>query len=120
MTKCRREHSAGFLATLRMTGGEGLGMTRRSVTCLKKMLIVNAELVKKMDDNHGDIGRSELIDFLIDNQLKEESKNMIGLAGRNFTSFSKERKNYCAVSWSSLSATDWTWASSTMIKNFST
>lgn len=38
------------------------------------MLIVDAELVKKIDDNRGDIGRSEFINFLIESGLKEKEE----------------------------------------------
>ena len=40
----------------------------------KRMLIVPVELVKKIDDNRGDMNQAEFIDFLIDSQLKEEAK----------------------------------------------
>lgn len=40
----------------------------------RRMLIVPAELVKKIDDNRGDMSQAEFIDFLIDGQLKEEAK----------------------------------------------
>jgi hypothetical protein len=40
----------------------------------KRMLIVDAELVKKIDDNRGDLGQSEFINFLIDSGLKEKEK----------------------------------------------
>ena len=40
----------------------------------KRMLIMPAELVKKIDDNRGDMTQVEFIDFLIDGQLKEETK----------------------------------------------
>ena len=40
----------------------------------KRMLIVPAELVKKIDDNRGDMTQAEFVDFLIDGQLKEEIK----------------------------------------------
>ena len=40
----------------------------------KRMLIVPAELVKKIDDNRGDMSQAEFIDFLIDGQLKEETQ----------------------------------------------
>jgi hypothetical protein len=40
----------------------------------KRMLIVDAELVKKIDDNRGDIGRSEFINFLIESGLKEKEE----------------------------------------------
>ena len=37
----------------------------------KRMLIVDAEVVGKIDENRGDLSRSEFLDFLIDSQLKE-------------------------------------------------
>ncbi len=40
----------------------------------KRMLIMAAELVKKIDDNRGDMSQAEFIDFLINNQLKKETK----------------------------------------------
>ena len=40
----------------------------------KRMLIVPAELTKKIDDNRGDMGQAEFIHFLIDNQLKKGTK----------------------------------------------
>ena len=41
----------------------------------KRMLIVPAELVKKIDDNRGDMSQAEFIDFLIESQLKQEAKD---------------------------------------------
>ncbi len=40
----------------------------------KRMLIVPAELIRKIDENCGDMGQAEFIEFLIDSQLKEEPK----------------------------------------------
>ncbi len=40
----------------------------------KRMLIVPAELTKKIDENRGDVSRADFIDFLIDGRLKEETK----------------------------------------------
>ncbi len=40
----------------------------------KRMLIVPAELVKKIDENRGDMTQAEFINFLIDSQLKNETK----------------------------------------------
>ena len=40
----------------------------------KRMLIVPAELVKRIDANRGDMSQYEFINFLIDSQLKEEAK----------------------------------------------
>jgi len=41
----------------------------------KRMLVVPAELVKKLDENRGDMSQADFINFLIDNQLKQVSKN---------------------------------------------
>lgn len=42
----------------------------------KRMLIVPAELVDRIDENRGDMSQAEFIDFLIDSQLKEETKGL--------------------------------------------
>ena len=39
----------------------------------KRMLIVPAELVKKIDDNRGDMSQAEFIEFLVDSKLYESS-----------------------------------------------
>lgn len=39
----------------------------------KRMLILPAETVEKIDENRGDMNQAEFIEFLIDGQLKEES-----------------------------------------------
>ena len=39
----------------------------------KRMMVVPAELVKKIDDNRGEMSQVEFIDFLIESQLKEET-----------------------------------------------
>ena len=36
----------------------------------KRMLILPAELVKKIDDNRGDVPQAEFLDFLIESHLK--------------------------------------------------
>jgi hypothetical protein len=58
----------------------------------KRMLIIDAELVKKIDDNRGDTGRSEFIDFLIENQFKEESKKQNGVTREEFHQFQEGTK----------------------------
>ena len=58
----------------------------------KRMLIVDAELVKKIDDNRGDVGRSEFIDFLIESQFKGESKNQGGVTREEFRQFQEGTK----------------------------
>ena len=37
----------------------------------KRMLIVPAELVQKIDNNRGDMSQAEFVDFLINSQLQE-------------------------------------------------
>ena len=58
----------------------------------KRMLIVDAELVKKIDDNRGDMSRSEFINFLIESQLKEESKKQSGVTREEFHQFQEGTK----------------------------
>ena len=58
----------------------------------KRMLIVDAELVKKIEDNRGDMSRSEFINFLIDSQLKEESKRHEGVTREEFHQFQEGTK----------------------------
>ena len=41
----------------------------------KKMLIIDTEVITKIDDNRGDMNRSEFLNFLIDSQFKEEAGN---------------------------------------------
>jgi len=60
----------------------------------KRMLIVDAELVKRIDDNRGDLGRSEFIDFIIESQLKEkqEGKKQGGVTPEEFHQFQEGTK----------------------------
>jgi hypothetical protein len=58
----------------------------------KRMLIVDAELVKKIDDNRGDMGQTEFINFLIENQFKEESKKQGGVTREDFHQFQEGTK----------------------------
>jgi hypothetical protein len=37
----------------------------------KRMLILPAEVIKRIDDNRGDLSQAEFINFLIENQFKE-------------------------------------------------
>jgi len=53
----------------------------------KRMLIVDAELVKKIDDNCGNMSRSEFLDFLIGSQLHEEVKTNNGVTREDFLQF---------------------------------
>jgi len=58
----------------------------------KRMLIVDDELVKRIDDNRGDLSRSEFIDFLIDSRLEGESKRQNGVTREEFCQFEQGMK----------------------------
>jgi hypothetical protein len=60
----------------------------------KRMLIVDAELVKRIDDNRGDLGRSDFIDFLIESQLqeKEHGKKQGAVSREEFHQFQEGTK----------------------------
>ena len=40
----------------------------------KRMLIVPAELIKKIDDNRGDMSQAEFLDYIIESHFKVETK----------------------------------------------
>lgn len=58
----------------------------------KRILIVDAELVKKIDENRGDMSRSEFLNFLIDHQLKEEGKKQDLVTREEFHQFQEGTK----------------------------
>ena len=58
----------------------------------KRMLIVPVELVKKIDDNRGDMSQAEFIDFLIDSQLKQDAKDQQYATTEQIYSFEQDRK----------------------------
>jgi hypothetical protein len=60
----------------------------------KRMLILDTELVKRIDDNRGDMGRSEFLSFLIDSQLKEkeDTKKQGGITREEFHQFQEGTK----------------------------
>jgi len=58
----------------------------------KRMLIVPADLIKKIDDNRGDISQAEFIDFLIESQLKEKTKEKKYASKEEFRSFEQDVK----------------------------
>jgi len=63
---------------LRTAGSSGrflnLGSKEMSVVD-KRMLIVDADVVRKIDENRGDMSYSEFLNFLIDSQLKEPTSS---------------------------------------------
>jgi hypothetical protein len=44
----------------------------------KRMLILPAEVIKRIDENRGDLSQAEFINFLIENQFKESSSEKHG------------------------------------------
>jgi len=58
----------------------------------KRMLIVDDELVKRIDDNRGDLSRSEFINFLIDSRLEGEGKRQDGVTREEFCQFEQGMK----------------------------
>ena len=58
----------------------------------KRMLIVDTELVEKIDGNRGDMSRSEFLNFLIESQLKGESKRHNGVTREEFHQFQEGTK----------------------------
>ena len=53
----------------------------------KRMLIVDAEVVRKVDENRGDMNRSDFINFLIDSCLKEDSGKHNYITKEEFNQF---------------------------------
>jgi len=58
----------------------------------KRMLIVSAELVKRINDNRGDMSQAEFIDFLIDSQLKQETQDPQYATKEEVYSFEQDMK----------------------------
>ena len=57
----------------------------------KGIMIVPTELVKKIDDNRGDMSQASFIEFLIDSQPKHESKDGY-VSKEEFESFEQDIK----------------------------
>lgn len=58
----------------------------------RRMLIVDAELAKKIDENRGDLSRPDFINFLIDSRLKEETARPGGITREEFAQFQEGTK----------------------------
>ena len=58
----------------------------------KRMLILPEEVVKKIDDNRGDLGQAEFLDFLIDSQLRQ-ADNGSGIGYQEFNELRQEFQN---------------------------
>ncbi len=53
----------------------------------KRMLIVDTEVVRKVDENRGDMNRSDFINFLIDSRLTEDSGKQNYITKEEFSQF---------------------------------
>jgi hypothetical protein len=58
----------------------------------KKMLIVPEEIIKKIDENRGDLSQAEFIDFLIDSRLQGEDKKQGDITREEIESIRKDIK----------------------------
>jgi hypothetical protein len=50
----------------------------------KRMLIVDAEVARKVDENRGEMSCSDFIDFLIEGQLSGEGESEAGVGKSNY------------------------------------
>ena len=53
----------------------------------KRMLIIDAEVTRKIDENRGDMNRSDFINFLIDSCMKEDSVKQDYITKEEFDQF---------------------------------
>jgi len=58
----------------------------------KRMLIVDAEVVRKIEENRGDLSYSDFLNFLIDSQLKEEKGAQNYVSKEEFQQFAQGMK----------------------------
>jgi len=58
----------------------------------KRMLIVDAEVVNRIDENRGDLSFSEFINLLIDKQLNEKNNKRNGVSREEFRQFQEGTK----------------------------
>ena len=58
----------------------------------KRMLILPEEIIKKIDDNRGDLSQAEFIDFLIDSRLQGEDKKQGDITREEIESIGKDIK----------------------------
>lgn len=58
----------------------------------KRMMILPAELVKKVNDNRGDLSQAEFINFLLEDQLEGKSKDQKEISREEFESLKKDIK----------------------------
>lgn len=53
----------------------------------KRILLVDAEVARKVDENRGDMNRSDFINFLIDSCLKEDAAKPDNITKEEFNQF---------------------------------
>lgn len=58
----------------------------------KRMMILPAELVKKINDNRGDLSQAEFINFLLEDRLEEKAKDHKDISREEFEALKKEIK----------------------------
>jgi len=58
----------------------------------KRMLILPEEIIKKIDDNRGDLSQAEFIDFLIDGRLQGEDRKQEDITREEIESIKKDVK----------------------------
>jgi hypothetical protein len=56
----------------------------------KRMLIVDVDVAQRIDENRGDLSRSEFLSLLIDNQLKEETGTVDYVSKAEFRQLAEE------------------------------
>jgi len=58
----------------------------------KRMLVVDADIARKIDENRGEMSHSEFLDYLIDSQLQEQTGNNIYVDKEEFHQFAAGMK----------------------------
>ncbi|AGG06835.1 hypothetical protein [Dehalococcoides mccartyi] len=58
----------------------------------KRMLIVPAELVRRIDENRGDLSQADFLNYLIDSQLGGESRKENGISNQEFEALKQDVK----------------------------
>lgn len=59
----------------------------------KRMLIVDAEVAKRIDENRGDMGYSEFISYLIDSQIRKQLTESPAKAEKEYYATKEELHN---------------------------
>ncbi len=58
----------------------------------KRMLIIDADIARRIDENRGDMSYSEFLDFLIDSRLKEPATSNAYVDKEEFNQFAAGMK----------------------------